>query len=44
MNALPFVIAAYAVGVAGIGGVLLWSWLSMRRAEKAADALRGDRR
>ncbi|WBX86068.1 hypothetical protein [Sphingosinicella microcystinivorans] len=44
MNALPFVIAAYAVGVSGIGGVLLWSWLSMRRAEKAADALRGDRR
>ncbi|MBA4758342.1 heme exporter protein CcmD [Sphingosinicella sp.] len=44
MNALPFVIAAYAAGVIGIGGVLAWSWLSMRRAEKAADALRGERR
>ena len=44
MNAVPFIIAAYAVGGLGIGGVLLWSWLSMRRAEKAADALRGERR
>lgn len=44
MNALPFVIAAYAVGAIGIGGVLLWSWFSMRRVEKAADALRGERR
>ncbi len=44
MNALPYVIAAYAAAGIGIGGVLLWSWLSMRRAEKAADALRGERR
>ncbi|MBB4632425.1 heme exporter protein CcmD [Sphingosinicella soli] len=44
MNALPFVIAAYTAAALCIGGVLLWSWVSMRRAEKAADALRGERR
>ncbi len=43
MNALPFVIAAYGIAFVGLGGVILQSWVAMRRAEKAADALRGRR-
>ena len=38
-----FVAAAYAVVVLGTGGLSLWAWLTMRRAESAADAL-GKRR
>ncbi|MCP3729043.1 heme exporter protein CcmD [Sphingomonas sp. MG17] len=40
MNHWPFIIAAYAVVVAGVGGLSLFSWLAMRRAEAAAEALR----
>ena len=40
MNHWPFILAAYAVVVAGVGGLSLTSWLAMRRAEAAADALR----
>ena len=40
MNPWPFVIAAYAVTIVAIGGLILWAWRSMRRAEAAADALR----
>lgn len=40
MNHWPFILAAYAVVVAGVGGISLASWLEMRRAERAADALR----
>lgn len=43
MNHWPFIIAAYAVVVTGIGGLSLFSWRAMRRAEAAAEALR-DRR
>lgn len=43
MNHWPFIIAAYATVIAGIGGLSLLSWRAMRRAEAAADALR-DRR
>ena len=39
MNAWPFVIAAYAVTITLTAALLLWSYLSMRRAEAAADAL-----
>jgi Flp pilus assembly protein CpaB len=39
MNPWPFVIAAYAVAIAGTAGLLLWSYASMRRAEAAADSL-----
>ena len=39
MNPWPFVTAAYAVTLLGIGGLMLWAWRSMRRAEAAADAL-----
>ena len=37
MNPWPFVIAAYAVALIGTGGLLLWAWRTMRRAEAAAD-------
>lgn len=43
MNHWPFIIAAYAITAIGVGGLALSSWVAMRRAEKAADALR-DRR
>ena len=41
MNPWPFVIAAYALTVAGVAGLTWWSYRAMRRAEKAADALSG---
>ena len=40
MNPWPFVTAAYAVTIAATVALLLWAWLSMRRAEAAADALK----
>ena len=40
MNQWPFVIAAYAVVLVGAAGLLIWAFASMRRAERAADALR----
>ena len=36
MNPWPFVIAAYAVVLLGGGGLLVWSFLAMRRAERRA--------
>lgn len=35
-----FVLAAYAVGVAGTAVMIAWSWLAMRRAEKRRDESR----
>lgn len=40
MNHWPFILAAYAVVVAGVGGISLASWRAMRKAESAVDALR----
>ncbi|HLZ78378.1 MAG TPA: hypothetical protein VKQ09_03485 [Sphingomonas sp.] len=40
MSQWPFVIAAYAVAVLGTVALTLGSFLSMRRAERAADALK----
>ncbi|UYY60380.1 hypothetical protein [Sphingomonas sp. S2-65] len=40
MNHWAFVTAAYAVVGIGTGGLALVSWLAMRRAEAAAQALR----
>jgi hypothetical protein len=40
MNPWPFVISAYAVTVAGTGGLLIWALASMRGAEAAADSLK----
>ena len=44
----PFVIAAYAVTLGGLGGLLVWALVRMRRAEQALQgpaerALDGDR-
>lgn len=40
MNPWPFVIAAYAVAILAVAGLILWAHASMRRAEAAADKLR----
>ena len=40
MNQWAFVTTAYAVALAATIGLLLWAWLSMRRAEAAADDLK----
>ena len=39
MDHWSFVAAAYAVAGLLTGGLVLWAWGSMRRAEAAADAL-----
>jgi hypothetical protein len=39
MNHWPFIIAAYAVAIVGTLAVTALSYLSMRRAERQADAL-----
>jgi len=36
-----FVMAAYAIGMGGTALLILWSWLSMRRAEKRREKARG---
>jgi heme exporter protein CcmD len=41
MNQWAFVIAAYAVTVVGVGGLVIASWLAMRRAESRLDELSG---
>lgn len=43
MNHWPFIIAAYALALGGTGGLLAWTWIAMRRAERKSDALRRDR-
>ena len=40
LNHWTFVIASYAVGVAGILGLTAWAWLSMRAAEARRDRSR----
>jgi heme exporter protein D len=40
MNALPFVIAAYAVTLVGTIGLVAASIAAMRRAERDAESLR----
>lgn len=40
MNQTDYVLLAYLVAFAGIGGVVLWAYLSMRSAESAAEALK----
>jgi Flp pilus assembly protein CpaB len=39
MNPWPFVIAAYAIALAGTAALVLWSWISMRAAEAEAGKL-----
>lgn len=40
MNHWPFIIAAYALTLAGGAGMLVWSFLRMRASETLADNLR----
>jgi len=40
MNQWNFVAAAYGVTIAATVVLILWSWLSMRRAEAAAEQLK----
>lgn len=40
MNPWPFVVGAYGVALVLTVGLLLWAFLSMRRAEAAANALK----
>jgi heme exporter protein CcmD len=40
MSPWPFVVAAYAVAIVVVAGLILWAYGSMRRAEAAADSLR----
>ncbi|HZU50469.1 MAG TPA: hypothetical protein VE968_01195 [Sphingomicrobium sp.] len=40
MNPWPFVIAAYTVAICLTVALLLWAFVSMRRAEAGAEALR----
>ena len=42
MNPWPFVAAAYAIALLGTAGLLIASFVSMRRAEAQADKLRRD--
>ncbi|WP_301183145.1 hypothetical protein [Sphingomonas quercus] len=39
MNHWPFIIACYVIGIGGTAGVLLWSYIAMRRAEAQAEAI-----
>ena len=41
MNHLAFVAAAYTVALGATGLLVGWAWLSMRRAERALNKLRG---
>jgi hypothetical protein len=41
VNHWPFIIAAYTIAIGGTVGLTLWSLAAMRRAEAAADALKG---
>jgi hypothetical protein len=43
MNHWPFIIGAYATAFLGTGAVTLWSFVSMRRAERDAAALGRER-
>lgn len=36
-----FVLAAYALGVAGTLGTVAWSWMAMKRAEARREKARG---
>ena len=40
MNHWSFVIAAYAIAIGGTVALLAWAYVTMRRAEAAADELR----
>ena len=37
----PFVLAAYAITMLATAAMVVWAWLSMRRAEARRDKARG---
>jgi hypothetical protein len=37
----PFIAASYAIGIGATLALVAWSWLSMRRAEKRREKVRG---
>ena len=39
MSHWPFILGAYGATLIGAGGLTLWSFLAMRRAEAEAEAL-----
>lgn len=39
MNPWPFVVAAYSAAILLTGGLVLWAWAGMRRAEAAAESV-----
>jgi len=41
MNAWPFIIASYVIGIGATGVLAVWSWAAMRKAEGDAERLRG---
>ena len=43
MSHWPFIVGAYAVALVGTLVLTGWSFAAMRRAESAADALKGER-
>ena len=43
MTHWPFIAAAYAVALIGTLGLAGWSFAAMRKAEREADALKGDK-
>lgn len=43
MNQWAFVAAAYGLAAIATAGLITWAWLSMRRAEEAAEAVRRGR-
>jgi hypothetical protein len=43
MSHWPFIVGAYAVALIGTLGLTGWSWAAMRRAERAADAMKDSR-
>jgi hypothetical protein len=43
LNPWPFILGAYAVALAGVALLTIWSWAAMRRAEREADNLRRNR-
>jgi heme exporter protein CcmD len=43
MSHWPFILISYALTVVAVVGLAIWSYVAMRGAERAADALRRDR-
>jgi hypothetical protein len=42
MNHWPFITAAYVLTIIATLGVVGWSFIAMRRAEKAVEDMKGD--